>query len=102
MDATDAFNSLNRQAALHNIQTLCPAFATVLINTYRDYTELFIGGETIPSCEGTTQSDPLAMGMYALGTLPLIHKLVHLASQVWYADDASAGRMPPTAICLVE
>ena len=31
----DAFNSLNRAVALHNIQRLCPSFATILINTYR-------------------------------------------------------------------
>ena len=75
IDATNAFNSLNRQATLHNIRGLCPPFATVLINTYREHTELFIDGETILSQEGTTQGDPLAMGMYALGTLPLIHEL---------------------------
>ena len=75
VDATNAFNSLNRQATFHNIHRLCPPFATVLINTYREHTELFIDGETILSREGTTQGDPLAMGMYALGTLPLIHEL---------------------------
>lgn len=42
IDATNAFNSLNRQATLHNIRRLCPPFATVLINTYREHTELFI------------------------------------------------------------
>ena len=31
------------------------------------------------------------MGMYALGTLPLIRQLDHLAKQVRFADDASAG-----------
>jgi len=34
VDATNAFNSLNRQAALRNIQHLCPSFSTIL-NTYR-------------------------------------------------------------------
>ena len=36
VDATNAFNSLNRQSTLQNIQTLCPSYATVLINTYRE------------------------------------------------------------------
>ena len=35
VDASNAFNSLNRQTALLNIQRLCPSLATILINTYR-------------------------------------------------------------------
>ena len=63
----------------------------MLINTYRENAELFIDGEVMRSQEGTTQGDPLAMGMYALGILPLIMNLDHIVKQVWYADDASVG-----------
>ena len=56
-DASNAFNSLNRQVALHNIQRICPSLATILINTYRAPTELFVDGDTILSQEGTTQGD---------------------------------------------
>ena len=34
-DASNAFNSLNRNAVLHNVQILCPQFSTIVINTYR-------------------------------------------------------------------
>ena len=34
IDATNAFNTLNRAAALHNISILCPTTATYAINTY--------------------------------------------------------------------
>ena len=44
VDASNAFNSLNRQAALHNIRHLCPPIVTTLINTYCDPTSLFIDG----------------------------------------------------------
>ena len=54
-DASNAFNSLNRQVVLHNIQRICPPLATILINTYRAPTELFVDGDTILSQEGTTQ-----------------------------------------------
>ena len=94
VDASNAFNSLNRQTALHNIKRLCPSLATVLINTYRAPSELYVNGDALLSCEGTTQGDPLAMPMYALATIPLIRKLkesVNEVNQVWYADDASGA-----------
>ena len=73
VDASNDFNSLSREAAMRNAMILCPSLARVLINTYRDDSPLFIDHEVIYSQEGTTQGDPLAMHMYAIGTLPLIH-----------------------------
>ena len=94
VDASNAFNSLNRAAALCNIQRLCPSIATALINIYRAPTNLYIDGDVQLSQEGTTQGDPLAMPMYALVTIPLIRKLKQKAEnvdQVRYADDACGG-----------
>ena len=42
VDARNAFNSLNRQATLHNIQIICPQITTTLDNTYRRPTRLMI------------------------------------------------------------
>ena len=90
VDANNAFNSLNRQTALHNIRRLCPPLATILINTYRASTELIVDGDVLYSQEGTTQGDPLAMPMYAIATLPLIKRLNQdSVNQVWYADEAT-------------
>ena len=41
VDASNAFNSLNRAAALNNIRVLCPLIATYVINTYRAPAHLF-------------------------------------------------------------
>ena len=90
VDASNAFNSLNRQVALHNISRICPPLSTILINTYRAPTDLFVNGDTILSQEGTTQGDPLAMPMYAPATIPLIKELDGHCKQIWYADDAAA------------
>ncbi len=92
VDATNAFNSLNRNVALANIKHTCPILATVLSNIYDQPTELFCDGHTLWSQEGTTQGDPLAMPLYALATLPLIKRLPcpDTLHQVWYADDATA------------
>ena len=65
-------STMNRQTALHTIQYMCPPLATVLINTYRNPSQLFItGGDEILSKEGTAQGDDLAMSFYGLGTKPL-------------------------------
>ena len=71
VDATNAFNSINRQATLHNINVICPPLAQVLINTYRSPIRLFVtGSREIASTEVTTQGDPLAMAVYALTISP--------------------------------
>jgi len=90
VDASNAFNSLNRAVALQNIQYTCPAFSTILINTYRFPAPLYVDGDVIYSNEGTTQGDPLAMPFYALATIPLIRRLPNNVIHAWYADDASA------------
>ncbi len=81
----DAFNSLNRKTALHNIRSLCPTLSTMLIN---DNPHNCVW-DILHSCEGITQGD---MPMYAIATLPLIKELRSEteATQVWYADDACA------------
>ena len=50
IDASNAFNSLNRAAALHNIRVLCPSIAIYAINTYKEPARLFIvGGQELRS-----------------------------------------------------
>ncbi len=91
VDASNAFNSLNRSLALRNILHLCPSLGRILINLYRMDSSLFIGKDTLLSREGTTQGDPLAMIMYAVGSVPLIKELSSVSDvkQLWYADDAT-------------
>jgi len=92
VDASNAFNALNRGVALSNVSFLCPSLATILINTYCEPTELFVEDEVLWSEEGTTQGDPLAMPFYSLATIPLIDHLGNTSgiTQLWYADDASS------------
>ena len=65
VDASNAFNSLNRAAALHNIPRVCPSMAQVFANTYTKPVRLFVDGDEILSEEGTCQGDPLAMAAYS-------------------------------------
>ena len=71
VDATNAFNSINRNAILHNIKIIYPIMACYVINCYRVHARLFIiGGKELKSREGTTQGDPLGMAVYAIGLIP--------------------------------
>ena len=40
VDASNAFNTLNRKAALINIHSICPSIAVILTNVYRGHVEL--------------------------------------------------------------
>ena len=94
IDVTNAFNTLNRAVALHNISILCPTIATFVINTYRLPVRLFVtGGQELKSSEGTTQCDPLSMSIYGISLIPLILALQNTSNtkQCWLADDASGA-----------
>ena len=82
IDASNAFSSLNRMTALHNILVTCPIIATYAVNTYGNPARLFVvGGHELLSAEGTTQGDPLSMALNE----------AREAVQCWLADDASCG-----------
>ena len=75
VDATNAFNALNRRVMLRNIQVLCPSVSVIVINFYRQPASLYVHGEFIQSLEGTTQGDPLAMPVYAIAVTSIISAL---------------------------
>ena len=95
IDASNAFNQMNRSVALHNIQITCKEMSLYIINTYRSSSRLFIcGGGEILSQEGTTQGDPLAMPWYSVNASVMIQSLRTSSPgviQVWLADDPAGG-----------
>ena len=99
VDAGNAFNSLNHAAMLLHAHVLWPPCAHFLFNTYRGWSVLVLRGSFtfLYSKKEVTQGDPLSMFMYAIGVLPLIHSLRDPGqwTQLWHADDASAGGTLP-------
>ena len=99
VDASNAFNSLNRKLFLHNVKVICPVIATFVINCYTSDSRLFItGGGEIKSREGTTQGDPVAMAIYAIAIIPLLLILIEYSEKeclstksAAYADDITAA-----------
>ena len=62
--------------------TLCPTLATFINNCYSKPSDLFVqGGKLLKSLEGTTQGDPAAMAIYALGITPLLAWLSNLSNE---------------------
>ena len=102
IDATNAFNSVNRMAFIHNAKVICPSLSTFIINCYQYHARLFIiGGAEIKSREGTTKGDPIAMFIYAIAIIPLVLKSVEKvqsgsneAKLAVFADDlAGVGKL---------
>ena len=99
VDASNAFNSLSRPAALWNCCVLWPRCSRFLFNSYRGHAVILLRSQStgqlhvLLSQEGTTQGCPLAMPMYAIGVYPLISRLKDPAShkQNWYVDDSACG-----------
>ena len=99
VDASNAFNSVNRNLFLHNIKIICPVIATFVNNCYASESRLFVaGGGELKSREGTTQGDPVAMATYAIATIPLILTLLEFSQNeglrtkgAAYADDITAA-----------
>ena len=72
VDASNAFNSVNREMALDSVAERCPVFHQFLSNTYQVPTKLFISGsktgDFIWGEEGNTQGDVAAMPFYGIAT----------------------------------
>ena len=99
IDVSNAFNSINRKAFLHNVKVICPSIATFTNNCYCSPARLFVvGGTEIQSAEGTTQGDPIAGLVYAIAIIPLILRTVADLQEnasdtkaAGYADDLFGG-----------
>ena len=72
--------------------------ATYVHNCYQTSSRLFVlGGKEIESDEGTTQGDPMAMPIYAIGITPLLNIIKDEANissrvrHVAFADDLAGG-----------
>ena len=97
VDTSNAFNTINRKAFVHNTKILFPSILVYVKNCYSSPTDLYIqGGWSITSEEGTIQGDLTAIAIYALGITTLLEWLskksnednsVSASKQVAFVDD---------------
>ena len=94
VDADNAFNRLNREAALQNVSFICLEFSTFLNNVYKSATPFYIKQHVIMSREGTTQGDVATMQMYSIATKPMVYEDETNSKKSFFADDgAGAGTL---------
>ena len=101
-----AFNSISKKVFLHNITMICPAIAICVKNCYSTHSQLFIiGSNETKSCEEKTQSDPVAIAVYAITVIPMILMIVDITTKIddstkttAYADDIAAAESVKTLV----
>ena len=96
IDASNAFNNMNRELSLHNAQFTCPKIHSYLMSKNQKAAHLFIGKSMeLESQEGTTKGD-IATAYYAIDMKPLMDRLGKNIVQEWFADDAACvGELLP-------
>ena len=92
IDATNAFNLLNRTTALENVRRMSPSLYIPPSNTYQTTSSLFVDKSAFFSQKSCTPGDPIAMLMYGIAKKPLILNLqTPKIVQKWYADGGNAA-----------
>ena len=94
MDPFNAFNSIKRNAFLHNISIIRPPLERYVGICYYANTRLFIiGGGEVQSMEGEAQGDPTIMAIYPIAIMLhvpiLLAEINHTAPAS--ADDLTAA-----------
>lgn len=108
VDASNAFNKVERQLILDEITKRCPGLARWVHYLYGHDSQLFFGSFTVWSRTGTQQGDPLGMLLFALVLHPLLldlHKRFSLPLLAFYADDGTIvvnRELAPTVIVYIE
>ena len=89
LDATNAYNSIDRAKTLDNIYAKVPELYIAAYNTYGNTSYVMLNDERFPVEQGTSQGCPLASSFFNLGIAILIEKLTEFSElqQIWYADD---------------
>jgi hypothetical protein len=93
LDFKNAFNSVERDCILKEVQCHTPLLYTYLYQCYRNPSTLFFGDHLISSFVGAQQGDPCVPMIFSLAIQPII---LSLDSQlnIWYLDDGPLADYP--------
>jgi hypothetical protein len=92
-DFKNAFNSVERDCILKEVQCHTPLLYTYLYQCYRNPSTLFFSDRLISSFVGAQQGDPCVPMIFSLAIQPII---LSLDSQlnIWYLDDGTLADYP--------
>ncbi len=98
LDFSNAFNCISRESMFAEIRQRIPHLAAWMESCYSCQPLLHLGEDTIHSCSGVQQGDPLGPLGFALTLQPLLERLQAdvsgLRLNVWYLDDGTLMGSP--------
>jgi hypothetical protein len=97
LDFKNAFNSVERDCILKEVQCYTPLLYPYLYQCYRNPSTLFFGNHLISSFVGAQQGDPCGPMIFSLAIQPII---LSLDSQmnIWYLDDGTLADYPEVVL----
>ena len=97
LDFCNAFNNINRNAMFVEIRRCIPSISAWMESCY-SCQPLLLGKDSIHSCCGVQQGDPLGPPGFALSLHPLVERIKAeapgLALNAWYLDDGTLVGSP--------
>ena len=98
LDFNNAFNRINREAMFGEFCRRIPSLSAWMESCYAGQPFLLLGTDSIRSCCGVQQGDPLGPLGFALTLHPLIEKIKaevpSLSLNAWYLDDGTLMGSP--------
>ena len=98
LDFSNAFNSIDRGCMFEEIRSRLPSLATWMECCYGSKPILHLEDQTILSCCGVQQGDPLGPLGFSLTLQPLVEKIMvevpDLLCNAWYLDDGTLCGSP--------
>ena len=98
LDFTNAFNSIDCHAMFMEIRRRIPSLSAWIECCYSGQPILRFGQETIRSCCGVQQDDPLGPFAFALTLHPIVERIheqvPNLSLNSWYLDDGTLVSPP--------
>jgi hypothetical protein len=97
LDFKNAFNSVERDCILKEVQCHIPLLYPYLYQCYRNPATVFFGNHLISSSVGAQQGDPCSPNIISLAIQPII---LSLDSQlnIWYLNDGTLADYPEVVL----